>query len=71
MNAVLVLILLLVPPITQAEYLGDLSANPFGSNSTTNPFWRWQPAHSEQHYESLWSIWQSPQSLFHDQSLRH
>ena len=34
----LVVILLLCSPVAQAEYLGDLSANPYSPNSTANPF---------------------------------
>ena len=32
------LVLLLAPSLVYAEYLGDLSANSFGPNSTANPF---------------------------------
>ena len=34
----LLLLLLLFPLSVSAEYLGDLSANPIDSDSTTNPF---------------------------------
>jgi hypothetical protein len=34
----LLMFLLLLPLPVQAEYLGDLSANPYGPNSTANPF---------------------------------
>ena len=34
----LLLLLLLFPLSASAEYLGDLSANPFDSDSTANPF---------------------------------
>ena len=36
--AIALLLLLLFPFTVQAEYLGELSANPFSSDSTANPF---------------------------------
>jgi hypothetical protein len=33
-----ILVLLLVPVFAHAEYLGDLSANPYAPNSTANPY---------------------------------
>ena len=35
---ILLLLLLLCPLSTQAEYLGDLSANPYAPDSTSNPY---------------------------------
>ena len=35
---ILLLLLLLFPLSASAEYLGELSANPFDSDSTANPF---------------------------------
>jgi len=38
MLTVFIVLALLVPVAAQAEYLGDLSANPFAPNSSANPF---------------------------------
>jgi hypothetical protein len=38
MQVLLLVLLLLLPLTTQAEYLGNLSANEFDANSTANPF---------------------------------
>ena len=38
MPLALILLLLIVPLQSHAEYLGDLSANPYSPNSTANPF---------------------------------
>ena len=39
-----VLLILPLPLSVQAEYLGDLSANPFDSDSTSNPFGAGSPS---------------------------
>ena len=46
-----IMLLLLLPVFANAEYLGDLSANPFNPNSLANPFGA----------GSVWAIWQSVQ----------
>lgn len=38
MQILLIALLLLLPQMVQAEYLGELSANPYGFDSTANPF---------------------------------
>jgi hypothetical protein len=38
MRMVFMMLMLIIPAAAQAEYLGDLSANPFHANSLANPF---------------------------------
>ena len=66
-----VLLILPLPPPVQAEYLGDLSANPFDSDSTANPFGAGSPFKPDGINNPFKSLRQYLQQPIHDESVRH
>ena len=55
-----ILVLLVVPVFAQAEYVGDLSTNPYAPNSTANPYGGEAPSFSNNSVTNQFSPYGSP-----------
>jgi len=71
MLPLVVLLILSIPVFGQAEYLGELSANPFGPNSTASPFGAGRPFSPNSITNQVRAVWQSVQQPVGDVSVRH